>query len=52
MSNSASRGRIDEQMVLAEAAMRRGKWFEAERCAQKGLEMARRSEEFALMGSI
>ena len=52
MSNPASRGRIDEQMVLAEAAMRRGKWFEAERCAQKGLEMARRAEEFALMGSI
>jgi hypothetical protein len=52
MSTPANRARIDEQMEMAEAAMRRARWFEAERCAQKGLEMARRAEEFALMSSI
>jgi len=52
MSTPASRVRIDEQIEMTEAAMRRGKWFEAERCAQRGLEMARRAEEFALMVTI
>ena len=37
---------------MAEAALRRAKWFEAERCALKGLEMARRAEEFELMASV
>jgi len=52
MTTPAGKARIDEQMVMAEAAIRRGKWFEAERCAQKALEMARRSEAFAMMASI
>jgi hypothetical protein len=52
MTTPAAKARIDEQARMAEAAMRRGKWFEAERCAQKGLEMARRAEEFQLMAEI
>jgi hypothetical protein len=52
MTTPAAKARIDEQARMAEAAMRRGKWFEAERCAHKGLEMARRAEEFALMAEI
>lgn len=52
MTTPAARARIDEQARMAEAAMRRGKWFEAERCAQKGLEMARRAEEFEVMAEI
>lgn len=52
MTTPAARARIDEQVQMAEAALRRAKWFEAERCALKGLEMARRAEEFELMASI
>ncbi|MFM7808691.1 MAG: hypothetical protein ACKPEA_12330 [Planctomycetota bacterium] len=52
MTTPATRARIDEQVQMAEAALRRAKWFEAERCALKGLEMARRAEEFELMASI
>ena len=52
MTTPAGKARIDEQMELAEAALRRGKWFEAERCAQRALEMARRAEEFAMMSDI
>jgi len=52
MTTPAAKARIDEQARMAEAALRRGKWFEAERCAQKGLEMARRAEEFELMAEI
>jgi len=52
MTTPAARARIDEQARMAEAAMRRGKWFEAERCAQKGLEMSRRAEEFEVMAEI
>lgn len=52
MTTPANRARIDEQMEMAEAALRRGKWFEAERCAQKGLEMARRAEAFERMAAI
>ena len=52
MTTPANRARIDEQMEMAEAALRRGKWFEAERCAQKGLEMARRAEAFEMMAAI
>ena len=52
MTTPAARARIDEQVQMAEAALRRARWFEAERCALKGLEMARRAEEFELMASI
>lgn len=52
MTTPAGKARIDEQMELAESALRRGKWFEAERCAQRALEMARRAEEFAMMARI
>ena len=52
MTSPAARTRIDEQVQMAEAALRRAKWFEAERCALKGLEMARRAEEFTLMAGI
>lgn len=52
MTTPAARARIDEQVQMAEAALRRAKWFEAERCALKGLEMARRAEEFELMASV
>ncbi len=52
MTTPANRARIDEQMEMAEAALRRGKWFEAERCAHKGLEMARRAEAFERMAAI
>ncbi len=44
--------RIDEQMEMAEAALRRGNWFESERCGQRGLEMARSAEEFTAMARI
>ena len=52
MTTPAGKARIDEQMELAQAALRRGKWFEAERCAQRALEMARRAEAFAMMADI
>jgi len=52
MTTPAARARIDEQVQMAEAALRRAKWFEAERCALKGLEMARRAEAFELMASV
>ncbi len=52
MSSSKKDERLQELMEKAEAALRRGQWFETERLAQRGMEMARRSEDFGAMARI
>ena len=52
MSSAKNDERLQEQMEKTEAALRRGQWFEAERLAQRGMEMARRIEDFGTMARI
>ena len=52
MSSAKKDARLQEQMEKAEASLRRGQWFEAERLAQRGMEMARRIEDFGTMARI
>lgn len=47
-----SSGNIDELMTQAESALRAGRWFEAERLAQKALSSARRIESWDAMARI
>ena len=52
MSSDKKDARLQEQMEKTEAALRRGQWFEAERLAQRAMEMARSSENFGAMARI
>lgn len=52
MSASPRHEKVDEIMERAEAALRRSQWFEAERLAQRAVELARAQEDFALLGRI
>jgi hypothetical protein len=52
MTTSPRQEKVSEMMERAEAALRRAQWFEAERLAQKSLEIARREEDFAGMARI
>ncbi|MCE9620558.1 MAG: hypothetical protein K8R92_11720 [Planctomycetes bacterium] len=52
MSSAKKDERLQEQMENAEAALKKGKWFEAERLAQRAMEMARRTEDFGSMARI
>lgn len=52
MSRSPKHEQVSEMMERAEAALRRSQWFEAERMAQRSLEMARRGNDFASMARI
>jgi hypothetical protein len=52
MSASPRHEKVDEIMERAEAALRRSQWFEAERLAQRAMEIARAQEDFALLARI
>ncbi len=52
MNTSPRQEKVDEMRERAEAALRRSQWFEAERIAQKALELARREEDFGTLARI
>ncbi len=52
MSSNPQHEKASDLMERAEAALRRSKWFEAERAAQRALELARREDDFDSMARI
>jgi hypothetical protein len=52
MSGAPRHEKVDEIMERAEAALRRSQWFEAERLAQRAVELARAQEDFNLLARI
>jgi hypothetical protein len=52
MAGPSRQEKVDELMDAAEKALRGSKWFEAERLAQRGLELARAMEDWALMARV
>jgi len=52
MAGPSRQEKVDELMDAAEKALRGSKWFEAERLAQRALEMARTIDDWALMARI
>jgi hypothetical protein len=52
MAGPSRQEKVDELMDAAEEALRGSKWFDAERHAQRALEMARTLDDWALMARI
>jgi hypothetical protein len=52
MAGPSRQEKVDELMDAAEEALRGSKWFEAERLAQRGLEMARAQDDWAMLARI
>ncbi|MFM9169881.1 MAG: hypothetical protein ACKOTD_07105, partial [Phycisphaerales bacterium] len=52
MAGPSRQEKVDELMDAAEKALRGSKWFDAERHAQRALEMARTIDDWALMARI
>lgn len=52
MAGPSRQEKVDELMESAEKALRGSKWFEAERLAQRALELARAADDWALMARI
>ncbi|MSQ91077.1 MAG: hypothetical protein EXS01_06780 [Phycisphaerales bacterium] len=52
MTSPAKAARIDELMQKAQLALKSGRWFEAERLAQRALEISHQSGDFGRMGRI
>ncbi len=52
MTSPAKAARIDELMQKAQSALKSARWFEAERLAQRALELAHQVGDFGRMGRI
>lgn len=52
MTSPAKAARIDELMQKAEEALKAARWFEAERLAQRAIELAHQSGDFGRMARI